>query len=159
MKTKLKLLLSLTVIIFSYVAIIASWSWLSFDHAMLRFPTIKKVPLSTRQREILLKVEDPTFPTHIGLSLSTGQGFATITSAVARDVYLYDEPSDGVRVGLQRIFRGVFECCKKIDVGRDVMALVLNKRLPKESQLGIYSEVVYFGTLKGRQIHGFEDTA
>lgn len=37
---------------------------------------------------MLTRVEDPAFFDHAGVSLAKGQGFATISGAVARDLYL-----------------------------------------------------------------------
>ena len=115
--------------------------------------------LSPRQLAILLQIEDPTFFSHHGLSLADGQGVATLSSAVARDLFLYDAQLDGVNGQLQRFYRGVFECCKKVDLGRDTMALVLDASASKERQLAIYAATVYMGRHAGRQVRGLDEAA
>ncbi|KQV58068.1 hypothetical protein ASE26_24255 [Duganella sp. Root198D2] len=143
----------------SYLAIAAAWAWVAFPSAARGLPQAGLMPLSPRQVEILLKIEDPGFFNHRGLSAWSGQGLATITSSLARSVYLGDTRLDGATGAFQRFYRGVFDCCKKIDIGRDVMALVLDHKLDKQRQLAAYAALVYLGTQEGKQVHGFEDAA
>ncbi|MES2759854.1 MAG: transglycosylase domain-containing protein [Pseudomonadota bacterium] len=145
-------LLALLVVIAAYLCVVAAWSSASFDSAIAG--AIAAPPLSQRQTDILLMVEDPAFFRHAGLSVGKGQGFATISSAVARDVYLDGEQFDGANGVLQGLYRTVFNCCKKIDLGRDVMALVLNAKLSKEAQLALFTSHVYMGTHGGEQVRG-----
>ena len=142
-----------------YLAIVAAWAWLSFDDAIASAPVTETVQLSERQAAILLRVEDPRFYQHAGLSIGQGQGVATISSALARDLFLVHGRLDGTRGLLQDAYRGVFACCKRIDLGRDVMALVLDARLSKRAQLERYMATVYMGTHQGRQIKGLEQAA
>lgn len=143
----------------AYLGIAAAWAMVSFDGAMAHLPAVEHRSLSAPQTAILLKVEDPTFYTHHGLSLADGQGAATISSALAREIYLSDRRLSGAEGVFQRFYRAVFGCCRKIDLGRDAMALVLDAKLPKERQLALYADSVYMGTHRGMQVHGLEQAA
>ncbi|MFC4932550.1 hypothetical protein [Massilia sp. GCM10023247] len=57
------------------------WAALSIDALLARQPAAPELPLSPRQRDILLNIEDPTFFSHLGFSLADGQGVATISSS------------------------------------------------------------------------------
>lgn len=142
-----------------YLVVAAIWAWSTFDTAVAHFAPWPDLPLSARQVAILTQVEDPAFFTHHGVSVGNGQGFATISGAVARDVYLDGADFTGVAGTLQALYRRVFDCCKKIDLGRDVMAVVLDARLSKERQLALYASQVYMGTHRGRQIRGLPQAA
>jgi hypothetical protein len=61
---------------------------------------------------------------------------------------------NGIGGALQSLYRGVFACCKRIDLGRDVMAVVLDARLSKRQQLALYASRVYMGTHERRQVRG-----
>ncbi len=141
-----------------YLIIAASWAAIALGDVM---PAVPPAPtgLSARQIAILLKVEDPTFYQHHGLSLADGQGFATISSAVASQVFLSGRSQDGIEGALQALYRGVFNCCKHVDFGRDVMALVLNARLSKDQQLALYVSEVYMGRNRGGQVKGLASAA
>lgn len=115
----------LPVAVAAYLLVAASWAWLNADALLVRVPLESRAVLSERQTAILLRVEDPDFFTHPGLSIAPGQGLATISSALARDLFLVGERLDGVAGAMQSLYRGVFDCCKRIDLGRDVMALVV----------------------------------
>lgn len=142
------------VCLLAYLSVVAVWASVSFDDAVARLPAFEAAPLSPRQAAVLAQIEDPAFFQHHGLSLAPGQGLATISSSLARTLYLSDGNLDGVEGAFQRLYRGVFNCCKKVDVGRDVMALVVDARLGKERQLALYAASVYMGTQQGGQIHG-----
>lgn len=143
----------------AYLAVAAAWAWTAFDDARGLAPLTESVVLSERQAAILLRVEDPSFYEHRGLSIGQGQGVATISSAVARDLYLGKGRLDGVPGSLQAVYRGVFACCKRIDLGRDVMALVLDARMSKREQLARYTSTIYMGTHQGRQLNGLAQAA
>ncbi|WP_327355769.1 transglycosylase domain-containing protein [Pseudobacteriovorax antillogorgiicola] len=115
--------------------------------------------LDTKQEELLLKIEDPRFYEHFGVDISNGQGLTTITSSIARDLFLSSKNLTGINASMQSFYRYVFECCKKIDLGRDVMAIVLDNKLPKKHQLNYFSSNSYMGSYKGRQIKGFSEAA
>lgn len=160
MKTTRRALLALLALVLTHLVAVAIWSSASMSKVVSDHPMpANGARLSQRQTAILLQIEDPTFFTHPGLSLGSGQGFATITSAVARDVFLFDVQLDGMNGGFQTFYRRVFECCKKVDFGRDVMALVLNAKLSKETQLSMYVSKVYMGTNKGIQVKGLEQAS
>ncbi|GJJ02870.1 hypothetical protein RugamoR64_34080 [Duganella rhizosphaerae] len=142
----------------AHLIIAACWAAVSLSDAMSNMPTAA-IGLSERQIAILLKVEDPTFYQHPGLSLAEGQGLATISSAVASQVFLSGRSLGGIEGALQTLYRGVFNCCKQVDFGRDVMALVLNARLSKDRQLALYVSEVYMGTNRGGQVNGLASAA
>ena len=154
-----KALLAIAALILVYLAIVAGWAAASVDTLLARHPVTQEAPLSASQLAILLKIEDPTFLTHHGLSLADGQGVATISSAVARTLFLDDASLTGVSGALQRFYRAVFECCKKVDLGRDTMALALDAHVSKERQLALYAATVYMGRHEGRQVRGLEAAA
>lgn len=149
----------LPLLLAAYLMIAASWAWLNADALLERAPGESRALLSERQTAILLRVEDPDFLTHPGLSVVKGQGLATISSALARDLFLYGERLDGMAGALQSLYRGVFDCCKRIDLGRDVMALVVDAKLSKAQQLARYAGSVYMGTHDGAQVQGLPDAA
>jgi len=159
MRRVAKGLLALAALLLVYLAVAASWARLSVDELLVQQAAPAHTPLSPRQRDILLQIEDPTFDTHPGLSLADGQGVATISSAVARDLFLYDGRLAGIQGALQGLYRGVFECCKKVDLGRDTMALVLDARVSKERLLAMYVAGVYMGRHEGRQVRGLAQAA
>ena len=154
-----KAALALAALLLAYLAVAATWAAASSDELLARHPATQASQLSPRQLGILLAIEDPTFFSHPGLSLADGQGVATISSAVARDLYLYGPRMQGVKGRLQDFYRGVFECCRKVDLGRDTMALVLDAGVSKERQLAIYVSSVYMGRHEGGQIRGLEAAA
>lgn len=154
-----KAALLLLLLLLAYLAVAASWAGASLHQLLVRQPTVQAMPLSPRQLDILLRIEDPSFFSHHGLSLGDGQGVATISSAVARELFLYGPGLEGMRGVLQGFYRGVFECCKKVDFGRDAMALVLDARVSKERQLALYVAGIYMGRREGRQVRGLEAAA
>jgi len=157
--TRAKALLAIPLFLLSYLLIAAAWSWSALDEALAAYPAAGAVALSPRQAQLLLKIEDPTFYEHAGLSLADGQGVTTISSAIARDVLLTHGQLSGVKGVMQSFYRGVFNCCKKMDIGRDAMALVLNANVPKQRQLELYVAQVYMGTHQGVQVRGLPNAA
>jgi membrane carboxypeptidase/penicillin-binding protein len=143
----------------AYLFIVAIWAWTTFDTVMAYIPATVDAPLSARQAQILMLVEDPAFFAHHGVSLARGQGMATITGAVAREIYLDGATLNGIGGALQSLYRGVFACCKRIDLGRDVMAVILDARLSKPQQLALYASRVYMGTHERRQVRGLPAAA
>ena len=155
-----KVLIGIVAIFFIYLAIALAWASLSVEYLLNEEAIVTQSPLlNHKQEEILLKIEDPTFYDHVGIDLSQGQGLTTITSALARDVFLYRVEMPGMRGWFQSFYRSVFDCCKKIDMGRDMMALVLNRSLSKELQLQFYLSTSYMGSLGGKQIVGLPAAA
>lgn len=160
MKTMRKVAVGALVFVALYLAVAAAWAWASAGEAIAGYTgNAGAAGLSRSQAAILLKIEDPTFYGHAGLSLADGQGLTTISSSVARELYLSQGDLKGAKGALQRFYRGVFACCKKVDIGRDVMALVLDARLPKERQLAIYAAEAYMGSNRGQQVKGFAQAA
>ena len=82
MKRSLKLLLIVPALVLAYLAIAALWARASFDAALASVPLPQSAPMSERQTAILLRVEDPAFFEHHGLSIGSGQGLATISSVL-----------------------------------------------------------------------------
>jgi membrane carboxypeptidase/penicillin-binding protein len=152
-------LLAIPLFLLAYLCVVAAWSWTALDASLDAYPIASGAALSARQSEMLLKIEDPAFFTHHGLSLADGQGVTTISSAIARDVFLMHGQLPGIQGAMQSFYRGVFNCCKKVDIGRDVMALVLDANVSKERQLALYVNEVYMGTHQGRQVHGLAHAA
>ncbi len=160
MKRLGKGLLALLAAMALYLAIAAGWAAASIDDLLARWPHDRApAALSPRQVDILLRIEDPTFHTHHGLRLAEGQGVATISSALAREFFLEGPRLEGIKGLLQSFYRRVFDCCKRIDFGRDTMALVLDARLPKERQLAMYVQSVYMGRHDGQQVRGLAQAA
>jgi len=154
-----KPVLALLLAVAAYLGVAMAWAAAAFGPLSAGLPAGARAPLSLAQLHILLSVEDPSFFEHHGLSLANGQGVATITSALAREVYLSGRSLDGIEGLFQRVYRSVFACCKRIDLGRDAMALVLDAKLSKERQLALYVERVYMGTDRGEQVHGLARAA
>jgi membrane carboxypeptidase/penicillin-binding protein len=146
--------LVLPALLFAYLLAVAIWASGAFDAAARLAAPAEVVALTNRQTAILLRVEDPSFYERSGLSIVPGQGMATISGAVARDLFLYQGEFGGVRGGFQKFYRKVFDCCRRVDLGRDVMALVLDAKMPKQEQLARYTASVYMGTNNGSQIRG-----
>ncbi len=143
-----------------YLFTVFLWARSAADELLTALPARSQViPLHPRHLDALIRIEDPTFYRHHGLNLSKGQGLTTLTSVVAREVFLEGHDLDGVQGGLQTFYRGVFECCKRVDLGRDVMALVLDSRATKQQQLNLYLSGTYFGSLEGKAVVGFEAAA
>lgn len=147
------------VIISLYLVIVGAWASLSVGDLLPTTANNEQLLLTKQQIDILLKIEDPTFYDHAGIDLSQGQGLTTITSSLAREIFLSGRELVGVRGVFQSFYRGVFTCCKKIDFGRDVMALVLNKNLSKEKQLQLFISSVYMGQNNGKAVIGFPAAA
>lgn len=143
-----------------YLIIVGVWAFRSVSILLPESITdSEEVLLTQQQLNILLKIEDPTFYDHAGIDLSLGQGITTITSALARDVFLSGKTLTGVSGAFQRFYRAVFDCCKKVDFGRDVMALVLNKHLTKDQQLQLFIANAYMGHHAGRSVVGLPAAA
>ncbi len=149
--------IAIPLVILAYLGTAAVWAAATVDELMAAYPVpTAAAALTPRQQAILLKIEDPTFFEHKGLSLTDGQGITTITSSIARDVFLARADLHGIKGGFQRFYRAVFACCKKVDIGRDAMALVLNANVSKQRQLALYVSDIYMGSAEGVQLKGLE---
>ncbi len=121
-----------------------------FEKAQWRHPsgTLKKFEmfnndLSKKQREILLKVQDPKFYAHNGIDLSTpGAGLTTITQAIVKKLYF-----DNFKSGVAKIKQTLIE------------RFVVNDMILKDDQLTIFVNTMYFGNVNGRPIVGLESAA
>lgn len=158
-KTVRRTLFAIPALLLVYLPIAAFWAHLSVGELMLAYPEQLTPGLTQRQQDILLKIEDPTFFAHHGLSLADGQGVTTISSSIAREVFLGRDNLGGVKGAFQDFYRGVFACCKKVDFGRDVMALVLDKHVSKQRQLDVYVALTYMGTFDGGQVRGLDQAS
>ena len=70
-----KVLIGIVVIFFIYLAIALAWASLSVEYLLNEEAVVSESPLlNHKQKEILLKIEDPTFYDHVGIDLSQGQG-------------------------------------------------------------------------------------
>jgi membrane carboxypeptidase/penicillin-binding protein len=151
---RIRSLILLPACLCAYLAIVGGWAWVNFDDVLANASVDADAQLSARQTAILTRVEDPAFFTHRGVSLARGQGLATMSSALARELYLQGADLPDAAGALQHLYRAVFVCCKKVDLGRDVMAVVLDARLSKQRQLALYVARVYMGTDGATQVRG-----
>lgn len=160
LKVARNFVLGIVLIVFLYLVVVLAWASLSVEYLLTEEAIVSETSMLTHnQEDILLKIEDPTFYEHAGIDISPGQGLTTITSSLARDVFLFRVKLPGVKGRFQSFYRGVFNCCKKIDLGRDMMALILNKSLAKELQLQLYISSSYMGAYDGKQIIGLPAAA
>lgn len=142
-------------IIVLYLATAGVWASLSVEALLQGVESAGEPhPLTPSQTDMLLRIEDPTFFDHAGLDVSRGQGLTTITSSLARSIFLSGKDLDGASGVFQSLYRAVFACCKQIDLGRDVMALVLDRHVSKERQLRLYVSTVYMGSHERKAVTG-----
>lgn len=158
-KKVITIVLAITATLMIYHAGVWAWANTAIDELATDLPSGGTTQLTAGQVEALLKIEDPRFFEHQGIDISKGQGLTTITSSLARDVFLYGKQLDGFKGFMQAFYRSVFECCKVVDTGRDVMALVLNDHLSKQDQLKLFIDNAYFGRQNDKQIIGFSSAA
>lgn len=153
-------LLGLFLAMFVYLFVVFLWASSVAGEMLAKAPFPgQEIALQPRHLQALIQVEDPTFHQHAGLNVSRGQGVTTISSVLARDVFLGKHYAEGTKGAMQSFYRGVFNCCRKVDLGRDVMALVLDSRVTKQQQLDLYLASTYFGSLDGKGVVGFEAAA
>jgi membrane carboxypeptidase/penicillin-binding protein len=143
-----------------YLSAVLLWANAVAGDLLRQTPSLHhSVQIQPRHVSALTKVEDPAFFEHRGLNISNGQGLTTLTSVVARDLFLGKSDMEGISGAAQSFYRGVFDCCKRIDLGRDVMALVLDAHATKQQQLNMYLNSTYFGSLNGKAVIGFDAAA
>lgn len=160
MKLLKRTFVGLFLFLFAYLFVVYLWANATVDELLEQSPARGlAAQLPARHVEALLRVEDPAFLEHDGWDVSNGQGLTTITSVLARDLFLGKNEVEGFKGGMQSFYRGVFGCCKRIDFGRDVMALVLHARTTKQQQLDRYLDSAYLGSFNGRAVIGFEAAA
>ena len=91
---------------------------------------------------ILLTVEDPSFYSHRGVDFSTpGGGITTVTQGIVKYHYF-----ENFKPGIAKL-------------KQSLIALVLNARVDKTTQLRIFVNTIYMGTINGQRISGFSDAA
>lgn len=155
-----RILLVFSVAIAAYLTIVGIWAIFSVEELLEKEQVNEeKTQMTKKQLSNLLKIEDPTFYEHIGIDLSSGQGLTTITSSIARDIFLFRQKLPGVKGVFQTFYARVFQCCKKVDFGRDVMAIVLDFHLSKEKQLHFYVSNSYMGEHDGEGIIGLNQAS
>jgi membrane carboxypeptidase/penicillin-binding protein len=92
--------------------------------------------------QALLTVEDPNFYAHNGIDLTTpGAGITTITQALVK-LYYFDHFKPGIA-----------------KLRQSLIALVVDRRVDKQTQLRVFVNSVYLGNCRGKQIYGFSDAA
>lgn len=144
-----------------YLLFAFMWAYLLIPQLVSRYTdTIENASeLTPSQIQIVKKVEDPSFDTNIGVDMTTaGQGATTITQSLARDIYL-NQKVDGLAGVPQSIFKLVFNLFKKIDLGRDVMALALHARVSREELLYLFINKSYLGNSDHAPVYGLQSAA
>lgn len=154
-----RVLVGLFCIPVAYLISVAIWATVYTETFVSSYREIPDVDISKRRSEILLSVEDPRFFSHWGIDLSDGQGLTTMTSAIVPQIYYRGQRLEGFAGRLQSLYFYTQKCCKKIDIGRDLVAIVLNAKASKEEQLQLYLKTVYMGGVGGAQYVGFENAA
>lgn len=138
-----------------YLTVVGIWAAFSVEELLYKeHVNDDQIQITKEQVSILLEIEDPTFYEHVGVDVSSGQGMTTITSSIARDIFLFRQKLTGLKGGFQSFYANVFQCCKKVDFGRDIMALILNFHLTKEKQLSFYVSNSYMGSHNGNSVFG-----
>jgi len=119
----------------------------------------QKLQLTKAQVSMLLKIEDPSFWKNKGIDIShNGQGKTTMTQSVV-PLLLYNTELSGWRANLQTVYSSLWPKFKKIDLGRDVMALAVSKKIHKDKILKIFAEQVYLGYLDNKPVFGISQAS
>jgi len=160
-KKRLKaILLGLVLFLISYLSIAALWANSVAEELLQTTPSANyQIEIQPQHLAALIKIEDPDFYDHHGLSISKGEGLTTITSVVARDLFLHTQDIDGFRGAFQAFYRAAFKCCKRIDLGRDMMAVVLRFHATRQQQLNLFINNAYWGTMNGKAVIGMDAAA
>lgn len=152
----------LTASVLIYILSAYLWALNSAEFAVLQYDRINKLEnleLSKEQISIVLKIEDPSFWDNCGIDILTpGQGKTTITQSVV-PILLYKAQFQDWRSVPQKVYRKVWSVAKKVDLGRDVMALALYQKVSKEKILKIFVEQAYMGSINGELIFGLSNAA
>ncbi|HEX3044652.1 MAG TPA: transglycosylase domain-containing protein [Bacillota bacterium] len=105
--------------------------------------TLKVRDLNQWQLNVLLKVEDPNFFHHHGIDLKTpGAGLTTITQAVVKKLYF-----DHFQPGIAKIKQSL------------IARFAVDPLVSKETQLKIFINYMYFGSVNGKSIIGLDQAA
>ena len=144
-----------------YLVVAYVWALQSLEESTQTFETqfSRELSLTNDQVVALLKIEDPSFWQNRGIDVShPGQGKTTMTQSVVPHL-LYSVELHGWKSGLQVVYRKVWYNFKKIDLGRDVMALAVAQKVPKKIILSIFVQQAYFGTINSTSVTGFSQAA
>lgn len=147
---------SLLIFLFVYLTTAYFWASQTVDIALEQYElhNTAQIELSKEQISQLLKIEDPSFWTNIGIDIShDGQGKTTMTQSIV-PVLLYRADLKGWKSSLQNFYNLVWLKFKKIDLGRDVMALAVSKKASKEKILKIFYEQAYLGYINQKSVIG-----
>jgi len=160
-KTFLKATVSFFTFVFLYLAVAYFWATRTASFALEQYELTNttEVELSSDQISLLLKIEDPSFWTNNGIDIShDGQGKTTMTQSVV-PVLLYRAKLTGWKSGLQTLYKLIWPKFKKIDLGRDIMALAVAKKVSKEKILKIFYEQAYLGHVEQKSVIGLSAAA
>jgi monofunctional biosynthetic peptidoglycan transglycosylase len=167
MKPKARRILRIVAVVIAivvlYLAVAGVWAYAVTPAVVMRASAPRLLDLHSLPEgtiAILLRVEDPSFRKHHGIDpFAKGQGLVTLTRALVQRVYLDRVDLTGVAGGLQQMYRFVARVAGPVDLGPDVMALVVDSRLGKTRQLQLFLQHVYMGRQGNRQVYGFPDAA
>ena len=99
--------------------------------------------LTPARRDMLLKVEDPSFYGNKGVDLDTpGQGMTTLAQGLVKRFYFHP-----FKPGLEKIEQTL------------IARYVFNPAVTKDRQLEMMLNDAYLGTIDGKQVIGFEQAA
>jgi len=116
--------------------------WRNPSGIVRKFEIISR-DLSERQKDILIKVQDPGFYHHNGIDLSTpGAGLTTITQAIVKKLYF-----DNFEPGIAKIKQSL------------IARFVVNDLITKDDQITLFINTMYFGNVEGKSIVGLESAA
>ncbi len=141
---------ALALLVCIWIGAVAVMAWIRAPKLVTGLDQAGALPLlptqlSRWQTCALLSVQDPEFYGHRGVGLFKGPlGHTTITQAIAKGLFF------------ERFTPGVFRQQK---VKLMVMAWALDWRVPKETQLRVFLNRAYFGTVDGREVRGFQNAA
>jgi membrane peptidoglycan carboxypeptidase len=100
--------------------------------------------LSDQRLSVLLAVEDPTFPWHRGVDLTTpGAGMTTITQGLVKLLYF----PRGFKQGIAKIRQTL------------IAEYALDPLVSKEDQIGLFLNGCYMGSEQGKSVYGYANAA
>lgn len=99
--------------------------------------------LSKRQKDILIRVQDPGFYNHNGIDLSTpGAGLTTMTQSIVKILYF-----DKFKPGIAKIKQSL------------IARFVVNDIISKDDQITLFINAMFLGCVEGKSIVGLESAA
>lgn len=124
------------------LADLKSRQWRPFDGVPKAFEIVAS-DLTDRQKDILLKVQDPGFYEHNGIDLSTpGAGLTTVTQAIVKKLYFKQ-----FRAGIAKIKQSL------------IARFVVNDMINKNDQITYFINVVFFGRKDGKPVIGLQSAS